>query len=363
MARPESIAKAGYYPTPPSVVERVAALIRPAHPTARQAVRLLDPGCGTGVALRQLADAVGGETYGIELERGRAEEARSVLDRVLCASAFNVKLAHDAFSCLWLNPPYEYDDEAKRLEHAFLTAVTRALCPGGLLVFIVPQRRLSVSARYLAGHYTRLACYRFPDPEYADFRQCVLLAVKREGAVAEARWRDQIQAWSGPEGCPELPPAGSTELLYDLPALPTGPVLFASQFFDPEVAAGEARERGLWVSPALAERLWPAEERPVRPLMPLRRGHLAVLIAAGFLNNILLQADPSTGSGRAGRHVLVKGRTYKESVPVESGDPEVEIEREVLRTSVVALDLRTGRFDVIQQSGSVGAEGAGEEAA
>jgi single-stranded DNA-binding protein len=76
--------------------------------------------------------------------------------------------------------------------------------------------------------------------------------------------------------------------------------------------------------------------------MPLRRGHLAVLIAAGFLNNILLESD--------GRRVLVKGRTYKESVPVESGDPEVEIEREVLRTSVVALDLRTGYFDVIEQA-------------
>lgn len=115
MARPESIAKARYYPIPPSVVERVAALIRPAHPTARQAVRLLDPCCGTGAALRQLADAVGGaqtgarpgETYGIELERARAEEAQGVLSRVLCASAFNVKLAHDAFSCLWLNPPYD----------------------------------------------------------------------------------------------------------------------------------------------------------------------------------------------------------------------------------------------------------------
>jgi hypothetical protein len=82
----------------------------------------------------------------------------------------------------------------------------------------------------------------------------------------------------------------------------------------------------------------------VRPLMPLRRGHLAVLIAAGFLNNILPEA--------AGRRVLVKGLTYKESVPVESDDPEVEIEREVLRTSVVALDLRTGRFEVIQQGPS-----------
>jgi len=354
VARLESVAVAGYFPTPPSVVERVAALVRPARSTPRQAVRLLDPCCGTGAALRQLADAVGGETYGIEIARDRYDEAQAVLDHALCASAFAVRLAHDAFSCLWLNPPYDYDDEAKRLEHAFLTSMTRALCPGGLLVFIVPQRRLAVSARYLAGHYTRVSCYRFPDPEYADFRQVVLLAVKRDGPVGGDGQRQQLEAWAA-EPLPELPPAGSAEPLYDLPALPAGPMLFASQFFDPEAAAREAREQGLWVSPALAERLWPAEERPVRPLMPLRRGHLAVLIAAGFLNNILLEAD--------GRQLLVKGRTYKELVPVESGDPEVEIEREVLRTSVVALDLRSGRFEVIQQGGSTDAEDVEERAA
>lgn len=77
--RLEAVAKAGYYPTPPSVVERVAALVRPARPTQRQVVRLLDPCCGTGAALRQLADAVGGETYGIEIEGERAQEARQTL--------------------------------------------------------------------------------------------------------------------------------------------------------------------------------------------------------------------------------------------------------------------------------------------
>lgn len=221
--------------------------------------------------------------------------------------------------------------------------MTRALCPGGLLVFIVPQKRLALSARYLAGHYTRLACYRFPDPDYADFGQVVLMAVKRDGAVGEAHWRAQIEGWAS-EPLPELPAAGSAEPLYDLPALEAGPVLFASQFFDPEAAAQQARQSGLWASPALAERLWPAEERPVRPLMPLRRGHLAVLIAAGFLNNILLEAG--------GRRILVKGRTYKEMVPMDSGDPDVEIEREVLRTSVMALDVHTGRFEVIQNGGA-----------
>jgi hypothetical protein len=61
MARLESTAKAGYYPMPPSVVERITALIRPAAHSPRQAVRLLDPRCGTGAALRLLTDAVGVE--------------------------------------------------------------------------------------------------------------------------------------------------------------------------------------------------------------------------------------------------------------------------------------------------------------
>ena len=38
---------------------------------------------------------------------------------------------------------------------------------------------------------------------------------------------------------------------------------------------------------------------------------------------------------------------------MESGDPDVEVEREVLRTSVMALDLRTGRFEVIQSGSAV----------
>jgi hypothetical protein len=168
--------------------------------------------------------------------------------------------------------------------------MTRALSPGGVLVFIVPQRRLAVSARYLAAHYSRFACHRFPDPEFADAGQVVLLAVKREDAVARKDEQRAIEAWAE-EPLPHPPPTGT-------------------------------------------------KERRVRPLMPLRRGHLAVLIPAGFLNNILLEAD--------GHRVLVKGRTYKENIAVESDDPDVEIEREVLRTSVVTLDLHSGRFEVIE---------------
>jgi hypothetical protein len=67
-------------------------------------------------------------------------------------------------------------------------------------------------------------------------------------------------------------------------------------------------------------------------------------MAAGFLNNLLLEGNS--------RRLLVKGRTYKELVEVASDDPEVKVEREVLRTSVVTLDLDTAQFEVVQQAGA-----------
>jgi SAM-dependent methyltransferase len=348
MSRLESQAKAHYFPTPPEVVARVAALIRQANHSGRTIVRLLDPCCGTGAALRQLAQTVGGRTYGIEIADDRYSEAHPLLDHALHSSALGVRIANGSFSCLFLNPPYDYDDEARRLEHAFLTTLTRALCPGGLLVFIIPQRRLVTSARYLAGHYRELACYRFPDDQYEAFHQVVLFGVKRQDPVVDPELQTAVTAWAEAP-LPELPPAGNERGGYTLPALEAGAVLFTSQFFDPEEAAREARHAGLWANASLAERIWPPEERRTRPLMPLRRGHLAVLIAAGFLDNIQLRSGD--------RRLLVKGRTYKVSVPVYSPDPEVEVEREVMRTSVVALDLKSGRVEVIASGG-----GAADEA-
>ncbi|MBE0609456.1 MAG: class I SAM-dependent methyltransferase [Dehalococcoidia bacterium] len=345
MARLEGVAKAQFYPTPPSVVERVAALVRHAPSSHRRVVRLLDPCCGAGDALRQFADAIGGgESYGIEIEQHRAAEAREVLDHLIAGSAFAVRLGHEAFSCLWLNPPYDEGDGGKRLEHNFLTTLSRAVAPGGLLIYIVPQARLAQSARYLASRYEGMRCYCFQDPEYDAFRQCVVLGKRRATQVVAADAETQIAAWAT-KPLPELPAPGSVSPVYELPSLPAGSVAFASQFFDPETAAAEARERGLWTNSALVERFWPARERPVRPLMPLRRGHLAVLIAAGFLDNVMI--DDGT------RRVLVKGRITKVSRPVESPDPDVEVEREFLRTSVVMLDLETGEFEDIEQGGQL----------
>src|SRR5439155_24079759 len=185
----------------------------------RRVIRLLAPCAGLGHAAAVMARSLDAESYGIEINTERAEEARTQLDHVLPTSAFSVRLANGAFSILFLNPPYAEDDERRRLEHAFLTSMTRALCPGGVLIYLIPQRRLTISARYLASHYTSLAAYRFPDPEFADFHQIVLFAVRRTQSAHDPEAQAQIETWSAGD-LPPLPeiPVGSPLLVPSVPA-------------------------------------------------------------------------------------------------------------------------------------------------
>src|SRR5438876_11904391 len=98
MSRIESVAKGGYYPTPPRVAEAIGRHLTAAV-EGKRVLRRLDPCAGTGDAAAVIAKALGAESYGIELNDERAAEARTRLDHVLATSAFSVRLANGAFSC------------------------------------------------------------------------------------------------------------------------------------------------------------------------------------------------------------------------------------------------------------------------
>ena len=330
-------AKGGFYPTPPRVVDMIATFLQ-ARFGARgeRTLRVLDPCCGAGEALARLAAGIahpGGpavETFGVELHAERVQEAEGRLDHVLGTDLFQTAIANGAFGLLYLNPPYDYDSEEKRVEHAFLVHCTRYLAEDGLLVFVVPRRRLAVSAGYLASHYGSLRCWSFPEPEREAFDQVVLTGTRKADVQFDASTALRLRQWIEGE-IEEL--SRQRYPLYNGRPGTGGDVLFGTRTVDPLAAATEARRSGLWVSPAVTDALWPARDARTRPLMPLRRGHLAMLVAAGFLDNLELEAE--------GRRIVVKGRTSKEMILIET-TPEKEIYRERLRTSIVALDLHGG---------------------
>jgi ubiquinone/menaquinone biosynthesis C-methylase UbiE len=96
MARLEAQSRLLYYPTPEVVTRLIAS-----HFKAEKPVRLADPCCGTGEALRIFADTLGvpAETWGVELSYSRAQAAARTLDRVLPASFYHVTWSPKASAC------------------------------------------------------------------------------------------------------------------------------------------------------------------------------------------------------------------------------------------------------------------------
>src|SRR5690625_2217377 len=105
MARLESEEKGGFYPTPSDEMSLVVKRIN-----AENGVTLLDPCAGEGLALKQVQEHllnhdVESTTYGIELEKTRANRAVDTLDNVINCGYEEARMSHNAFSFMYLNPP------------------------------------------------------------------------------------------------------------------------------------------------------------------------------------------------------------------------------------------------------------------
>lgn len=339
MTRLAATAVAQYFRTPDVVTERICRSLQSSEP----GVRVLDPCAGTGLAVEQVAQALNGKAWAIELSEERAVECeqRFGTERVIRGTALSTKLSSKGWGCLFLNPPYEFDSAAgTRLEQVFLRTATPWLMEDGVLVFIVPRASLHRSAEYIGSHYERVVVYEFPQPELGDFDQIVLFAT-RKGVVnrdldATERLFDIAHRRVAVEALPEQP------IAYTVPASHGRPPTFKTLEFDLAAALSDSLRYGAW--PVLNDWLYPLEVKRRMPLMPLRRGHLAMLSASGFFDNIVLTDSD-------GRRVLVKGQTRKEMVVVED-TKEKRVERERVITVLTTLDLQTGKVETVE-TGSV----------
>lgn len=135
ITRPQAQVKMGYYPTPPDVVDRINSFL--SYPDEN--VNLLDSCCGEGQALKTLAEGTNAETYGIGLHEYRAEQAKSLLDHVLKCSYEDTRISNNAFSCRFLNPPYDWvgregdTERSESTEHTFPKGTARYVQPSGVL--------------------------------------------------------------------------------------------------------------------------------------------------------------------------------------------------------------------------------------
>lgn len=342
MARNSSKTKLGYYPLIENESERIRRFLQ-----FPEACAVLDPCAGKGRALQLISEAPGVRSYGIELDSFRATEAATVLDEVVQGSVFDTHAPVESFSLLYLNPPYDdevADDRSRRTEGVFLEHCFRWLEPRGVLILVIPGKRLSSCVGILAPHFRDLAVFRLTDPEAVRYSQIVLFGVRRtrsererlsdrEFRTARNYLSESASRYTSLAKLPDVPdrvyavPAGSPAVRLQYRGLPLDTLedlLSTSRAY---------RQAGRIV-------FAPPIHVTGRPLTPLHEGHVGILSCSGLLNGVF-------GTGEL-RHVACwqTGKTVDRIEETDDSDVTTIRERERFTQSLtlVYADGRTAEL-------------------
>jgi SAM-dependent methyltransferase len=283
----------GFFPLPLTEAQRIRRFL--AFPNCP--LSALDPCVGDGAAFAEIASDEKALRYGVELDAGRAEQARNKGVEVIHGNCFDVQCPVESFSLIYLNPPYDFEiaeERSQRMERLFLEHVYRWLKRGGVLVMVIPGRYINECSQILAHQFREVRVHRLTEPESVKYKQVVVMGARRTRAERD-RVRDieitRARMWfeslaSDPEKLSPLPVEPNH--LYTVP--PGEPVRMAywglplDQIEDLLPKSSAYRQ-------ASAVLIAQQSEVSGRPLTPLHGGHVGLLCTAGMLNGIFGEGE------------------------------------------------------------------------
>jgi hypothetical protein len=297
----------GHCPTDPENVSYITRAI--AFPPGI-VTNLLDPCCGEGTALKQIAVGNNCFTYGVEIDEGRAETAQGELHRIGFGSFFHSRISVEAFHFVFLNPPYlsvlTEGGGRTRNEKRFLIESLPHLMPGGLLVYVVPYYRLTDDiCRILSDNLAGLSVHRFTDAEFKKFGQVAVMGTRRQRTRDEAAEASLSTVSYSPEKLPSL--AEIEEKAYPLPAEARKVAIFRGALFNERELARKLGSSSLFAD-MIAVKTLSREKR--RPPLPFTVGQLGLIGGSGLLNGLIECDEPH----------IVKGRIVKRTRSEESSN-------------------------------------------
>jgi len=287
--------KLGYYPTDP---DNIGLILKGIRFPEGVATNLLDPCCGCGRALRQIANGNNCFTYGVELDTSRADDAQTRLHRVGFGSYFYSQISREAFHLLFLNPPYlsvlNGSGGRARHEKRFLVESLCHLAYGGLLVYVIPYYRLTPDiCQVLADNFDQLGLWRFTDGEFKKFKQVAVMGVRkpRDDEPQDTRWLEWFSVH--PESIPCL-----TELPGERYALPARPLEVRA--FKGEKFNKKELERQLSRSDSFQRMMAHREldSGVKRPPLPLSISQIGLIGGSGMINGLIQCDTPHIIKGR-----------------------------------------------------------------
>lgn len=353
--RLEGQSKMGYYATQPISLQHIIERIYT--PATNIPIRIFDPCAGEGEAIKAIADHLTAQgakvqSVAVELSTSRAQQVKQKVDQFIQADYFMTTGSREAFSLIFLNPPYDYDADDKddgrlRLEQRFLTSCSDRLQPGGLLIYIIPEYILNTPriVGHLSTQYENVTVNRMPAEEYSDFGQIIITANRRDTPSSDPALKERLSAigYTKKTGMPfkdldtELHAINEPDLNKGLwqdlqvPRTELGDKKFylrkqvlGHQDVIDMLASNSAHDTRDW-----RDLMPQGRETAFQPPVPLRVGHIGSLISSGQMGTVEL--DNTIAKGRAAKRT----RCYDEQGNiVQPDDKKAVTMREFYQTAI-----------------------------
>ncbi|EBL8291883.1 SAM-dependent methyltransferase [Salmonella enterica] len=307
-----NFARNGYFPTDEASLERILAALAP--DVTSGILRIFDPCAGEGVALTEITCHLGerAQAYAVEYDAERTAHCATMADMTLHSDLMDTIISQQAFSLLFLNPPYgdvatgERDSNKTgrdRLEKQFYRRTIGNLQYDGILVLIIPFYTLDREfSGWLANSFADVQVFSAATEQ---FKQVVIFGRRvRQHQLNTGEVKQTAQALmvvgKGDETAPPLPDVWSAP--YVVPAARQELKHFYCVTVEPIQFAEEIQQvKGLW--PSFSTQLCIQPQLPRPPARQLSRWHLALALAAGAITGVI--------TSPAGRTLVVRGDTYK----------------------------------------------------
>lgn len=317
MARLGAQALAGFYAASERAITQLVKHLqcKPLNPDKpRDTVQVLDPCAGEGLAVKQIAEALGipnEKVYCIELDAGRTERIKENIPGCQLlgpASFFGSMITGCSFGIAYVNPPFDTDLFAGggREELKFAEEATKKLVPLGVLVLVCPINALigrRSFVEFLDAHFEDLGLYKFPDGE-RPYREIVVFGRKRRQSlpISELSKHGTLHQMQCHYGnyitLDRLPPLGDFQpksyqngqpsyereehiRTWEVPTGWAPSTWKKTEFTDDELAKAVAD------SPLNTHLREVVERPPDRPPLPLDKGHLGLMLASGKLDGVV----------------------------------------------------------------------------
>ena len=298
----------GFVKTPDRVVDWVSKMLTP-EVEENRTVTIVDPCVGEGMAVSDLRKHwmarypdLKCKILGCEADKGRALKANELLmsgaggGECLWSEMEDVRISSEhewmegvvvGASLMWINPAYDNIRGQGRMEQEQLKHTIEWPVRGhGLIVLIVPTYVLEDEDTGVAiaveRNYTVLRRMKFPEPEYQDFKQCVVIARRRAKAlnssiVHHPVWATKSGDWPVmyDKGSPKPIMVVAQSDVMELKRVRLG-VSVIKDFVDSSPVRGQMLQDALAEAPKIG-----------RPPLSLSSGHLALALSGGLCDGVI----------------------------------------------------------------------------